>query len=200
MKKSPNKKREIIKKYDSTAHISDNRYSKIQSEKYSLIFKEFSFEDKFLLDAGCGTGLFYDFFLEHLEDNLDKQSYFLGVDISWNMLKKFSLKLKKKEKLAKHQICLVLSDLENLPFRENVFHALFSLTSLQNLPNIINGINESFRVTKDNGGVKFSILKKKLDLDEILSHIKLQVKNLKIIENDDLEDIILSFNLRKKTQ
>ena len=106
----------------------------------------------------------------------------------------------RRKMATKHQSCLVLSDLENLPFREDVFHALFSLTSLQNLPNIINGINESFRVTKDNGDVKFSILKKKLDLDEILSHIKLQVKNLKIIENDDLEDIILSFNLRKKTQ
>ena len=197
---NPNKKQEIIRKYDSTAHIYDNRYSKIQNEKFNLIFKEFCFENKILLDAGCGTGLFYDYLLEKLEDDLDKQYNFLGVDISWNMLKEFSLKLKKKEKLAKFQSCLVLSDLENLPFREDVFHALFSLTSLQNLPNIINGIKESFRVTKDNGDMILSILKKKLDLDELLSHIKSKVKNLEITENDDLEDVILSFNLRKKKQ
>ena len=197
---NPNKKREIIRKYDSTAHIYDDRYSKIQNDKFNLIIKEFSFEEKILLDAGCGTGLFYDYLLEKLEDDLDKQYNFLGVDISWNMLKEFSLKLKKKEKLAKHQSCLLLSDLENLPFRENIFHAYISLTSLQNLPNIINGIKESFRVTKDNGDMKLSILKKKLDLDELLSHIKSKVKNLEITENDDLEDVILSFNLRKKKQ
>ena len=197
---NPNKKREIIRKYDSTAHIYDDRYSKIQNDKFNLIIKEFSFEEKILLDAGCGTGLFYDYLLEKLEDDLDKQYNFLGVDISWNMLKEFSLKLKKNEKLAKHQSCLLLSDLENLPFRENIFHAYISLTSLQNLPNIINGIKESFRVTKDNGDMKLSILKKKLDLDELLSHIKSKVKNLEITENDDLEDVILSFNLRKKKQ
>ena len=200
MKKSPNKKREIIKKYDSTSHFYDDRYSKIQSEKYYLVFKEIPFEDKFLLDAGCGTGLFYDYFLENLEYDSGKLYRFLGVDISWNMLKAFSLKLKKKEKIVKHQISLVLSDLENLPFRENIFHVYISLTSLQNLPNIITGINESFRVTRNNGDVKFSILKKKLDLDELLSHIKSKVKNLEITENDDLEDVILSFNLRKKKQ
>jgi len=197
---NPNKKREIIGKYDSTAHFYDDRYSKIQKEKFNLIISKFSFEDKFLLDAGCGTGLFHDFLLEHFLLNSGKRYRILGVDISWNMLKTFLLKLKKKEKIVKNQVCLVLSDLENLPFREDVFHAIISLTSLQNLPNIYIGINESFRVTRNNGDIKFSILKKKLDLDEVLSHIKLQVKNLELMENDDFEDIILSFNLHKKKQ
>ena len=193
---NPNKKREIIRKYDSTAHIYDDRYSKIQNDKFNLIIKEFSFEEKILLDAGCGTGLFYDYVLEHLKDDSDMRCNILGVDISWNMLKEFSLKLKKKEKLTKHQIYLVLSDLENLPFREDAFHAIFSLTSLQNLPNIINGVKESFRVTKNNGDVKLSILKKNLDLDVLLSYIKPKVSNLEITEKDDLEDVILSFTLR----
>ena len=195
---NPNKKREIIGKYDSTAHFYDDRYSKIQREKFNLIFADFSFEDKFILDAGCGTGLFYDYFLENLLINSDKRYRLLGVDISWNMLKTFLMKLKAKAEIVKNQVSLVLSDIENLPFREDVFHAIISLTSLQNLPNIYNGINESFRVTRNNGDVKFSILKKKIDLVDILSHIKLQVKNLELMDNDDLEDIILSFNLHKK--
>ena len=196
----PNKKREIIGKYDSTAHFYDDRYSKIQREKFNLIFADFSFENKFLLDAGCGTGLFHDFLLEHLLLNSGMRYRLLGADISWNMLKTFLLKLKKNEKLVKNQVSLVLSDLENLPFREDVFHAIISLTSLQNLPNIYNGIEESFRVTRNNGDARFSILKKKLELDDVVSHIKLQAKNLELVENDDLEDIILSFTLHKKKQ
>ena len=194
---NPDKKREIIGKYDSTAHFYDVRYLKIQREKFNLLFSDFSCEDKFLLDAGCGTVLFYDF-VEHLLINSDKLYRLLGIDISWNMLKNFSLKLKKKEKAIKNQINLLLSDIENLPFREDVFHVIISLTSLQNLPNIIEGIEESFRVARNNSDVKFSILKKKIEMDDILSHIKKQVKNLELMENDDIEDIILSFNLRKK--
>jgi len=199
-KNMTNKKQEIMKKYDSTSHFYDDRYSKIQFEKYQMIFKEISFEDKILLDAGCGTGLFFDFFYEHLKVDLDKQYHFLGVDISWNMLKEFLLKLKKEENAKKLQINLVLSDLENLPFRENVFHALFSLTSLQNLSNIFKGIKELFRVSRNYSDVKFSILKKKIDLDDLISQIKSNVSDLEIIESDDLEDIILSFTLQKKKQ
>jgi ubiquinone/menaquinone biosynthesis C-methylase UbiE len=197
---NPKKKREIIGKYDSTAHFYDNRYSNIQREKFNIMFADFSLEDKFLLDAGCGTGLFHDFLLEHLLLNSEKQYRLLGVDISWNMLNTFLMKLKTNEKLVKNHVSLVLSDLENLPFREDVFHAIISLTSLQNLPNIYNGIEESFRVTRNNGDVRFSILKKTLDLDEVLSHLRLQAKNLELVENDDIEDIILSFTLHKKKQ
>ena len=197
---NPNKKREIIGKYDSTAHFYDDRYSKIQREKFNLIFADFSFEDKLLLDAGCGTGLFHDFLLEHLLLDSDKRYRLLGADISWNMLKTFLLKLKTNEKLVKNQVNLVLSDLENLPFREDVFHSIISLTSLQNLPNIYNGIEESFRVTRNNGEARFSILKKKIDLNDMISHIKLHAKNLELVENDDLEDFILSFTLHKKKQ
>lgn len=198
MKNSPNKKREIIKKYDSTSHFYDERYIEIQNEKYEYILKEFSFADKIVLDAGCGTGLFYDFLLTHLIDNSNNRYFFIGVDISWNMLKGFFLKLQTREKLVKNQVSLVLSDLENLPFRENTFQALVSLTSLQNLPSIITGINESFRVTRDNSKVKFSILKKTINLGEVLSHIKSRAIKLEIIDNDDLEDVILKFNLQKK--
>jgi len=195
---NPNKKKEIMRKYDSTAHIYDNRYSKIQNQKLNLIFKEFYFKNKYLLDAGCGTGLFYDYYVEHMLIDSKNRFRLLSVDISWNMLKAYLLKLRTKEKSIKNQVNLILSDLENLPFRENIFHALLSLTSLQNLPNILNGIKELFRVTRNNGEVKFSILKKKIELDNILSYIKLQSKNLELIENDELEDVILDFILRKK--
>jgi len=184
-------------KYDSSAHVYDDRYSKIQGEKLDYIFKDFSFEDKLLLDAGCGTGLFHDFFLEHLPINSEKRYHLLGADISWNMLKIFLSKSKAKITTFRNQVNLVLADMENLPFRNNTFHVFISLTSLQNLPNIINGMNESFRVTRNNGEVKFSILKKKLDLDEVLAHIKLRTKDLEVIENDFLEDIVLKFNLHK---
>lgn len=200
MKNNPEKMKEIIKKYDSTSDFYDERYSKIQDGKFIIVLKDFIFNGKYIIDAGCGTGLFYEFFQKKLVTKSNICFKFIGVDISWNMLKKFQFKIQNKEKIVNDQINLVLSDLENLPFRKNVFHSFFSLTSFQNLSNIIQGVNESFRVTINNGEMKFSILKKKLDSRKMTSLIQLKADNLEIIDKEDLEDIIYDFNLRKKKQ
>ena len=110
------------------------------------------------------------------------KSNYIAVDISWNMLLKFKSKIISPN-YSKNPPNLILSDIEYLPFRDNIFYSIFSLTSFQNLPYIKNGIKESFRVSKNNADFKFSILKKELELKSLLKILKPKIKDLLIIKN-----------------
>ncbi|MFX1239203.1 MAG: class I SAM-dependent methyltransferase, partial [Promethearchaeota archaeon] len=130
------KKKEIINKYDSTSTFYDDRYSKIQFEKYKLALKTNISSGNLIIDIGCGTGLFFNF-LSYLQKNKERPSYlYVGTDISFEMLKVFSSKERREDKKLKCNLNLVLSDIENLPFRNNIFQKTFSFTSIQNLPDI----------------------------------------------------------------
>jgi ubiquinone/menaquinone biosynthesis C-methylase UbiE len=180
------KKQEIIHKYNQTSDFYDGRYLTIQQDKFRLILKDIIFNDKLILDAGCGTGLLFEY-IEGLFEKSDIPSiHYVGVDISINMLKKFHSKC--NQKVIKFN--LILSDLENLPFRENKFTLLFSFTSLQNLPDIIQGLKESFRVVIEGANVNFSILRKKLDKEILKGIFTPQIKDMKIIDLESVEDIL----------
>ena len=111
------------------------------------------------------------------------------------MLMEFKSKLVNLKK--QFEVNLILSDLENLPFRKNTFHSIFSLTAFQNLPNILNGVKESLRVVKSNGDIILSILKKKINLEELLSFLEPFVKEIIIIKIDTIEDVIIKGKLLK---
>ena len=96
------------------------------------------------MDAGCGTGLLLEYFLNHFQHIKELNYAYVGVDISWNMLIKFKSKREKLDKIKKLKINLLLADMEHQPFRDKTFDTIFSVTSLQNLPNITIGIEESF--------------------------------------------------------
>ena len=51
------RKRELCRRYDSTADIYDRRYEEIQRRKYEAVAPH-SPEAGRILDVGCGTGLF----------------------------------------------------------------------------------------------------------------------------------------------
>lgn len=193
------KKKDIIEKYNSTSHFYDERYKEIQNLKYNYIIKQFTLSNKIILDAGCGTGLFFSFLTNKNLKERDDISFFfyVGVDISWKMLEKFRLKLNERYKDSKNKIGLILADLENLPFRNNSFNTLFSLTSYQNLPNMKRGIIESIRSLKDTGGLRISILKKKINLKNFISLIKKHVNKMEIINNDIIEDFIIIGTIKK---
>ena len=193
------KKKDIIEKYNSTSHFYDERYKEIQNLKYNYIIKQFTLSNKIILDAGCGTGLFFSFLTNKSLKERDDISFFfyVGVDISWKMLEKFRLKLNERYKDSKNKIGLILADLENLPFRNNSFNTLFSLTSYQNLPNMKRGIIESIRSLKDTGGLRISILKKKINLKNFISLIKKHVNKMEIINNDIIEDFIIIGSIKK---
>ena len=94
-------------------------------------------------------------------------------------------------------VSLILSDIENLPFRENSFNLIFSFTSFQNLPNYREGFQEISRVALKDSDLKFSILKKKLELTTFINMIKPYLKNFEIINEELLEDIIIQGKISK---
>ncbi|MHA1259563.1 MAG: hypothetical protein ACTSRO_07980, partial [Candidatus Heimdallarchaeaceae archaeon] len=56
------KKYEIRRKYDETAEIYDQRYEKIQLQKYIEVFEKIDITDShIILDLGGGTGLLEQF-------------------------------------------------------------------------------------------------------------------------------------------
>ena len=183
-----NKKQEIINKYNQTSDFYDRRYVKIQQDKFSLILKDNSIYEKLILDAGCGTGLLFGVIDNSFEKSNVTDFHYVGVDISINMLKRFHSKLDQKAK----NVNLILTDLENLPFREDKFTLLFSFTSLQNLPDVIEGLKESFRVVKDGADVNFSILRKKLNKERLKVLLKPLIKYMKIIDIESIEDVLFT--------
>jgi len=192
-----NKKKEIINNYNSSAEFYDKRYRAIQEEKYHIILENYDLIEKRILDIGCGTGLLFEYLLNSKENHHIQKSKYIAVDISWNMLLEFKKKLLKLKN--KPNVLCVLSDIENLPFRNNSFSLIFSLTSFQNLPSILDGIRESLRVSTNESIFKFSILRKKLDLDQVKTLLEPFVRDLKVINIDYIEDIIIQGIMRKES-
>lgn len=190
-RENQNKKKEIIIKYNSTSDFYERRYKEIQYNKYKIVLKSYTVGGKIILDAGCGTGLLYDFIIKSLEQIKTAFYSYIAIDISINMLKIFKSKNFNKDKKIGNKINLILSDLENLPIRSNIFNSVFSLTSLQNLPHIIDGVKEMLRVVKDDADIKFSILKKNLDLNKLISILKSKIFELQILNKEIVEDVII---------
>ena len=180
------KKKNIIEKYNSSFEYYDDRYRSIQLQKYELAFKGANFQSKLILDAGCGTGLLYT----HLSKHISKysRSNFICLDISLNMLKK--IKFKEDFKEEKAHLSLILSDMENLPFREKIFDLIVSITSLQNLPDIFQGVSELIRISKRGTEFYLSILKKDTRLNKLISKFKPYFDDFNTINNEELEDSI----------
>ncbi|MFX0019632.1 MAG: class I SAM-dependent methyltransferase [Candidatus Hermodarchaeota archaeon] len=190
-----NKKKEIIRKYNSTANFYDKRYRKIQEEKYRIILSNFLLEkNKIILDAGCGSGLLLEFIVKNKINKIKFFNY-IGIEISLNMLKRFADKCRNLS--INLNINLILSDIEHLPFRENRIDSIFSITSLQNLPNISKGIIEILRVGKHMANLEISILKKNLDLDLLISLLNSKLIDIKIKNIQSIEDVIIQGKLIK---
>ena len=191
------KKKEIINSYDSSADFYDKRYRAIQEEKYDIVLDNCDLIEKRILDIGCGTGLLIEYVLNSKENHDVLKSKYIAVDISWKMILKFKKKLLKIR--HKPNILFVLSDIENLPFRNNSFSLIFSLTSFQNLPHILNGVQESLRVSANKSVFKFSILRKKLELEGVKNLLTPFVKDLEVINKEDIEDVIIQGKVIKES-
>jgi demethylmenaquinone methyltransferase/2-methoxy-6-polyprenyl-1,4-benzoquinol methylase len=189
------KKKKIIEKYNSTSNFYDDRYRKIQNEKYKLQFEKTKFKHKTLLDAGCGTGLLFEYISNMNFNNLNKNLKYIGLDISLRMLTQFTNKIKRLNHRGNSS--LILGDIENLPFRDDKFNLILSITSLQNLQDLRKGLQELIRVGKKNTAFTLSILLKQLKLEEVITYLNSHMINLKTEIVDDIEDVIIQGTLLK---
>lgn len=98
-----------------------------------------------VLDAGCGTGVF-------THDILSRGSQVVGLDISLPML------IHAGKKLKGFPFRAVLSDMLTLPFRENSFDKVASITALEFIENAKGAVEELFRVTQKGGCVVVATL------------------------------------------
>lgn len=124
--------------YDAIAKGYDRLYKLEQERKFNNL-RAFLPKCGIILDAGCGTG----FITKNLGDAI-------GVDSSIEMLK-----------LAPEKLRVACADLADLPFRDESFDCVFSLTVLQDVDRLESAINEISRVLKKNGIFILSVLDKK---------------------------------------
>lgn len=145
------KKRDLKYRYDSTADVYDGRYREVQKRKYRAIQEDLS-GARCLLDVGCGTGL--------LLDDLPRCGGFVvGVDFSREMLRRAEERF--------DGVSLILADADNLPFQDESFDTVVSLTLLQNMPDPKRTVREMARVTEAGGKVIVTTLKKIYSIDDI---------------------------------
>lgn len=184
-----------MEKYNSTSDFYDKRYKKIQEEKYKIVLNNFQMENNIILDAGCGSGLLFEYILRELKYDVRKFLNYIGIDISSKMLKRFVKK--RKQSMERLNLNLILADIENLPIRENKIDSIYSITSLQNVSNLKKGINEIIKVSKPLANFYLSILKKTVNLESVVSFLEQNITNLRIINIESIEDFIIQGNVIK---
>jgi len=190
------KKLEIQGNYNSKSYneIYDRRYKMIQFEKFESIWNSLIEKPFFLLDYGCGTGLLWDFFISKFQDNaLNEKLRYIGIDISIGMLKIFQ---DKAQKVKDNRVHLICCDGEYLPFRSNLFQDIFAFTSLQNLPNLDQGLNEIIRIKKKKANIAISYLRKKI-AKEILEHKLNEIfkaSRIEFLKTRSSEDWVIKIN------
>lgn len=151
--------------YNQIAQGYNELHLEEQSNKLSIIKNNIKIS-KFtkILDVGCGTGISSQF-----------DCYVVGIDPSIGLLKQN--KNNKK----------IIGFAESLPFRNNSFDYVISVTSMHNFKDIKKSIDEIKRVGRND--FVFSVLKKSGKFDYILSLIQKYFKIEKIIEEE--KDTIL---------
>jgi len=153
------KKEDIKQKYGLTAEFYDSRYERIQTDKYVDMLEGLKINEP-ILDLGCGTGLLKKVLLRNI----------FGCDISFEML----------ERAAKRGETVVQADMEFLPFKSGVFNSVLSFTSLQNLLEAKQALEEVKRVSK--GICVLTMLKRRLT-EDFYKHLR------KIFEIQEIKDI-----------
>lgn len=168
-------KREVRRRYDHTAHLYNRRYQEIQRKKYKIILP-FLEGAKLILDAGCGTGMLMKLLV-------DEAHLVVGVDFSSKMLREASDDIKGAN--------LIQADADYLPFQDQIFDAVVSITLLQNVPNPGDTVNEFARVLKRSGVLIITTLKHKHSPEQLKEWVSsANLKPIRVGRIPDSEDII----------
>ena len=150
--------------YDIIAKGYDGLYKEEQLNKLSIIKNNIKIDKNLkILDVGCGTGISSQF-----------NCKVIGIDPLSNLIKQNNNKNK------------IIGLAEVLPFKNNSFDYVISITAVHNFKNIKKSICEMKRVGRQN--FVFSILKKAKKFSYIKNIIEKNFRIEKIIEED--KDVI----------
>lgn len=178
-------KREIMDSYNTLGgRIYEIRYKEEQEAKYDAILERMKpLPSDILLDLGCGTGL--------LLSRMDSHS--VGADLSHGFLSTARTNLKGKK--CAH---LLQADTDNLPFRASVFSKVFSVTVIQNLPNLERTMDEIKRVGRLGAYIAVTALKKSFNVALFAKALESSGYNdICIIEDKHLKDWIAIYKLKR---
>ncbi len=155
-----------MQSYNVTAEMYEERYADEQNRKYEKALEKIDVSGKALLDAGCGSGLFFCKVASFAE-------VVVGVDVSRQLL----LKAKGQAKAFLNAFVLQ-ADADHMPFKNGAFDNVFAFTILQNMPEPNDTLKELKRVVKPVGNVVVTGLKKAFPLErfmDVLENSGLQV-------------------------
>lgn len=96
---------------------------------------------------GCGSGAFTTFVARAVGD----KGKVFALDIQPEMLKQIENKLKQPENGDIKNIRLIEGNALNLPFEDNSFDLVYTITVFQEIPNKNKALEEMKRVLKPNG-------------------------------------------------
>jgi len=132
--------------YKIIAKSYNELHHREQLNKVKLIIKLLNIKKEKVLDVGCGTAFYSDLFKNYI-----------GIDQSKEMLKQGNGKI-------------ILGNGEKLPFKDNSFDAVISISAIHNIKNPIIGINEMKRVGKNK--IAISVFKRSKKFKKIEKELK----------------------------
>ncbi|MBI4453439.1 methyltransferase domain-containing protein [Candidatus Woesearchaeota archaeon] len=163
--------------YDSISKGYEELHKEEQLNKINIIKQHINIKpNSKILDLGCGP-----YFSEWHKDKHNKNlnCEVTGLDPSNELLKL----------AAKKGINPVLGKAESLPFPNNYFDYVFSITAIQNFDDVEKALKEIKRVIKKSSEVVITILKTSAKKEAITNLIRKHFNITKVIEED--KDIIL---------
>jgi len=167
-----NKKREVMRHYNSLAPAYDAQYYGEQDEKMKATLSSTELKkDSIVLDAGCGTGLLFKYVGRQVK-------LLVGLDMSPRILKEAKKCAKQLPTLA-----VVRADVDFSPFQDDIFDAVFAITLLQNVPDPLKTLREMKRVSKDRAFIVATGLKKEFSREVFVKLLQRAGLEISVIES-----------------
>jgi len=127
--------------------LFDNKLRRILQPADKVIKRSGIKKGMQVLEVGCGSGTFTTFAARAV----GKKGKVYALDIQSRMLRQLENKLKKPENKDIKNIKLIESDACQLPFADNFFNLVFSVTALQEIHDRKKALKEIERVLKPGG-------------------------------------------------
>jgi ubiquinone/menaquinone biosynthesis C-methylase UbiE len=183
-----NKKRQTMRHYNHSAKVYDTLYNQEQNAKMEEALDGLPLKkDSFILDAGCGTGLLFSYVT-----GITK--LIVGADISAGVLMEAKVKAKQYSNVALFRV-----DADYIPFSDHVFDAVFAVTLLQNVPDPQQTLFEMKRVSKNDGFIVATGLKKTFPRDEFGKLLRKAGLKILVMKEDKLQKEHIAFCTKQRT-